>query len=67
MSEQKIVVIYRADGSVERHPVNLPGASCHAATREYQALDARHGAVADTPTADALLPTPAATQIDLKG
>ncbi len=67
MSDQKIVVIYRADGSVERHPVNLPGAQCQVATREYQALDARHGAVTDTPTDAALLPTPTATQIDLKG
>ena len=67
MTEQKIIVIYRADGAVERYPVNLPGRQCVAATREYQALDARHGAVADTPTNAALLPTPADTQIDLKG
>lgn len=67
MSEQKIIVIYRADGAVERYPVNLPGQQCVAATREYQALDARHGAVSDTTTDDALLPTPTNTQIDLKG
>lgn len=65
--DQKIIVVYRADGSVERYPVNLPGRLCEAATRAYQELDARHGHVTDTPTADALLPEAAATQIDLKG
>lgn len=67
MTDPKIIVVYRADGAVERYPVNLPGAACVAATREYQALDARHGAVTDTPTGAALLPEPVQTQIDLKG
>lgn len=67
MTEQKIVVIYRADGSVERHAVNLPGKLCQAATRPYQEFDAKHGGVTDTPTSDALLPEPVQTQIDLKG
>ncbi len=67
MSQQKIIVIYRANGDVERHTVNLPGSLCQAATKPYQEFDAQHGQVTDTPTSDALLPEPVQTQIDLKG
>ncbi len=67
MSDQKIIVIYRANGDIERHTVNLPGRLCAAATGPYQEFDAKHGHVTDTPTADALLPEPTQTQIELKG
>jgi hypothetical protein len=65
--EKKIIVIYRADGSVERYPINLPGGLCRLATKPYQDLDARHGNVTDTATNGALLPETTETQIDLKG
>lgn len=65
--EQKIIVVYRANGDVERHTVNLPGSLCQAATKPYADFDAKHGRVTDTPTGDALLPEPTRTQIDLKG
>lgn len=65
--EPKIIVIYRKDGSVERYPVNLPGALCQKATKPYQEFDAKHGQVTDSPTSDALLPEHTETQVDLKG
>lgn len=62
----KIIVVYRADGSVERYPVNVAGSQCQAATKPYTDLDAAHGAVTDTPTADALLPEPVSIPVDIK-
>lgn len=56
MDEQKIYVVYRADGSVERHVVNAPGGACEQLTEAYRLDDQRHGRVSVTETDDAEKP-----------